>query len=70
MSLSSLGRAKIIFCLFVCFPVDSLNGALTETGRDAGTAVFCSPISEPMGGNLLREAGTGGEDTRSTPVGL
>lgn len=62
MVLSSFGSIKIIFCLFVCFPTDYLNGALkyneiclTETGRDPGTAALCSPASEPIGGNLLGE---------------
>lgn len=61
----------------VRFPIDNLNGALkyneiclTGTGRDPGTATFCSPVSEPMGGNLLREAGAGGGDPRSMPVCL
>lgn len=49
--------------MVVCFAVDDLNGALkynemclTGTGRDPGTATFCPPVSEPMGGNLLLEA--------------
>lgn len=65
------------YILFVCFPIDYLNGALkyndiclTDTGRDAGAATFCSAVSEPIGGNLLREVWTGGEDTWSTPVCL
>lgn len=57
---------------FVCFPTDYLNGALkyndiclTERERGPGTATLGSPISEPIGGNLLREAWSGGEHTWS-----
>lgn len=65
------------YIVAVCFAVDDLNGALkynemclTGTGRDPGTATFCPPVSEPMGGNLLLEAWAGGEDPRSMPVCL
>lgn len=43
---------------------------LTEKGRDPEVAAFCSPVSAPIGGNLFREVGTGGEDVRSVPVCL
>lgn len=41
---------------------------LRETGRDPGPAVWCSPVSEPIGGSRLRGVWVGGEPIRSTPV--
>ena len=50
------------YVLFLCLTKDSLNGALkykeiclTATGWDPGSGIFCSPVSEPIGGNLLLE---------------
>ena len=46
------------------------ENCLTEAGRDPGGATFCSAVSEPIGGSLVRGVGTGGEDMWSTPVCL
>ena len=58
MLLSSCESVRI---MSACFPTNSENGALkyqdiclTETGRDPGPAVWCSPVSEPIGGSRLR----------------
>jgi hypothetical protein len=53
-----------------CFPTDYINGynynatGLTETGRDPEAAVLGSPVSEPIGGNRLREVCTAAGEGR------
>lgn len=77
MVLSLFGSIKIIFCLFVCFLIDYLNGVFKyneicfiEIGRDSGIVAFCLLVFEFIGGNLFREVWIGGEDRRFMSVCL
>jgi hypothetical protein len=73
MLLTSLRSTGIIFIYLFSNKLISCSYNeihLTETGRDPETAVFCRPASEPIGGNLLRNVWTDGDEMWSMPVCL